>query len=73
MTQAESLASKMLDVSGVRAVWDIHLAAAAAHRLGKPALADALVEIAEAAERVWIGRLDEREAVKSVRLSRSSS
>ena len=65
MTQAESLASKMLAVSGVRAIWDIHLAAAAAHGLGKPALAIALVEIAEAAERVWIERPEERESLKA--------
>ena len=54
MAEAESLASRMLAVSGVRAIWDIHEAAAAAHGLGRHDLAEALIEIAAAAERVWI-------------------
>jgi hypothetical protein len=43
----------MLARFGVRAIWDTHVAAAAAFGLGKPELADELVEIAEAAEREW--------------------
>jgi hypothetical protein len=43
----------MLARFGVGVIWDTHVAAAAAFGLGKPELADELVEIAEAAEREW--------------------
>jgi hypothetical protein len=52
-TSTARLASRMLARFGVRAIWDTHVAAAAAFGLGKPELADELVEIAEAAEREW--------------------
>jgi hypothetical protein len=53
---ATRLAASMLDSSGIKAIWDAHLAAAAAYGLGKHDLAETLVEIAEAAEREWTRR-----------------
>lgn len=53
---AERLASRMLARTGIVAIWDAHVAAAAAHGLGKPDIAAALMEIAEAAERLWLAR-----------------
>jgi hypothetical protein len=41
----------MLARKGIVAIWDTHVAAAAAHGLGDFDLAASLVEIAEAAER----------------------
>ena len=58
MTQAEALASKMLALTGVRAIWDINLAAAAVYRLGRPDLAETLADIADAAEREWMRRYE---------------
>lgn len=52
----ERLARSMLTQSGVRAIWDAHLAASAAYGLGRFDMADSLIEIAEAAEREWIRR-----------------
>jgi hypothetical protein len=52
---AERLASGMLAKTGIAAIWDTHVAAAAAYGLGKPDIAAELTEIAEAAERVWLG------------------
>lgn len=43
-------ATKLLAIYGARAIWDIHLAATAAHDMGKADLASSLAEIAEAAE-----------------------
>ena len=51
---AERIASRMLALSGVAAIWDAYLAAAAAHGLGTPDLAESLIQIAEAAEREWM-------------------
>jgi hypothetical protein len=48
----------MLTRFGVRAIWDTHVAAAAAFGLGKSELADELIEIAEAAEREWAARYE---------------
>ena len=58
MTQAEALASKMLALTGVQAIWDINLAAAAVYGLGRPDLAKTLVDIADAAEREWMRRAE---------------
>ena len=52
----EKLASRMLAQTGIAAIWDAHVAAAAAHGLGKPDMAASLIEIAEAAERLWLAR-----------------
>jgi len=43
----------MLAHGGVAAIRDLHLAAAAAEGAGKPDIAASLIEIAEAAERLW--------------------
>ena len=53
-TLAEKLATRMLAHSGIAAIWDLHVAAAAAKGLGKHEMAASLVEIAEAAERLWL-------------------
>jgi hypothetical protein len=53
---AEKLAARMLASSGLRAIWDTYVAASAAHGLGKADVAEALIEIAEAAERKWMQR-----------------
>ena len=47
------MASRMLAQTGVRAIWDAYVAASAAHALGRSDVAESLIEIAEAAERVW--------------------
>jgi hypothetical protein len=47
----DSAASKLLATYGVKAIWDLHLAAAAAYGMGEPELAASLINIAEAAER----------------------
>ena len=53
---AERIASRMLARTGIAAIWDAHVAAAAAHGLGQPDIAAELTEIAEAAERLWLAR-----------------
>jgi hypothetical protein len=45
----------MLARTGIAAIWDIHVAAAA-YGLGRPEVAGDLMEIAEAAERLWLVR-----------------
>ena len=64
MTQAtaERLASRMLASSGVRAIWDAYVAASAAHGLGRAEVAEALIHVAEAAEREWMQRIAEKAA-----------
>jgi len=51
---AEDLASRMLAETGMAVIWNAHVAAAAAHALGRLEMATALIEIAEAAERLWL-------------------
>lgn len=53
---AERVASRMLARTGIAAIWDAHVAAAAAHGLGQTDIAAELAEIAEAAERLWLAR-----------------
>jgi hypothetical protein len=55
-TIAEKLAGNMLAHNGIAAIWDLHLAAVAAKDAGKTDIATSLVEIAEAAERIWATR-----------------
>ena len=52
----EKAATKLLAVYGIKAIWDMHLAAAAAHGLGKLKLAASMIAVAEAAERRWMRR-----------------
>ena len=53
-TLAEKLACSMLAHNGLVAIWDAHVAAAAAYGLGNHEIAASVVEIAEAAERLWL-------------------
>jgi hypothetical protein len=52
----ERIASRMVAERGIAAIWDTYVAAAAAYGLGKLDAAAALIEIAEAAERLWVAR-----------------
>ena len=53
-TLAKSLALSMLARDGVSAIWQLHLAAAEAHRTGHRGAAASISEIAEAAEQAWL-------------------
>jgi hypothetical protein len=53
LTQTDKLAQSLLAKQGVGAIWKLHEAAAAAQRGGFPQSAVALIEVAEAAERLW--------------------
>ena len=57
-TIAEKLAASLLAVSGRRAIADLHTAAALARDLCRPDIAESLAEMAEAAEREWMRRLE---------------
>ena len=50
----ERLASSILMANGVQAIWQLHLDAAHADSTGYPKAAEAILELAEAAERVWL-------------------
>jgi hypothetical protein len=52
-TEADKLARSLLAKQGIGTIWNLHEAAAAAHRAGFSQSAAALIEVAEAAERVW--------------------
>jgi hypothetical protein len=52
-TWTENLALTMLAREGIAAIWQLHLAAADAHRTGHPSTAASIVEIADAAEEAW--------------------
>jgi hypothetical protein len=52
-TFARRLALRMLIKEGVTGIWQLHVAAADAHRCGRSAVALLLIEIADAAEREW--------------------
>jgi hypothetical protein len=53
---AERIAARMLARTGMAAIWDAHVAAAAAHGIGQLDIAAELIQIAEAAERLWLAR-----------------
>ena len=55
---AETLAARILATSGLRAISDLHRAASLAHEMRRPDIAESLDEIAEAAERQWMRRLE---------------
>lgn len=59
-TQTDKLARSLLAKQGIGAIWDLHQAAAAAHRAGFPHSAAALIEVAEAAERAWLSSLPKK-------------
>ncbi len=50
---AEQIALELLAHDGISAIWNIHLAAAKAHREGNRRAAVSLIEIADAAEEAW--------------------
>ena len=54
----ESLATPILDGKGIGAIWQLHLDAAYAYQTGYPVAADAILELAEAAERVLMRKED---------------
>jgi hypothetical protein len=58
LTITETIALSILADQGIAAIWRLHEGAAEAHRMGFPRSADAILEIAEAAEQAW---LDARE------------
>jgi hypothetical protein len=51
---AEKLALTILAREGIAAIWLLQTAAADAHRTGHPLAAASMLEIAEAAEEVWL-------------------
>jgi glutathionylspermidine synthase len=55
-TLIESLATSILDSKGIAAIWLLHLDAAYAYQTGYPVAAEAILELAEAAERVLMRR-----------------
>ena len=57
-TIAEKLAASLVAASGARAISDLHAAAALARDRRRPDIAESLAEIAEAAEREWMRRLE---------------
>ena len=57
---AEKIATTMLARDGVAMIWRLHIDAARAYRIGHPKAATAIVEIAEAAEEVWLEAKGER-------------
>lgn len=52
----EKIALTILARDGIAAIWQLQVAAAEAHRSGHPRSAEAILEIAEAAEAVWLAR-----------------
>ena len=53
-THTENLALKLLACGGIAAIWQLHLAAAHAHRIGCPRAAAIVAEVADAAEQAWL-------------------
>jgi hypothetical protein len=51
---AENIARMILAREGVAVIWQLHIAAAEAYQTGHPDAADAIFEIAEAAEEAWL-------------------
>ena len=50
---AENIAPEVLRRDGMPSIWQLHLAAAVAHRDGEPREAENLIEIADAVEQAW--------------------
>jgi hypothetical protein len=55
-TVTEKLALTVLARDGIAAIWQLHIAAAEAHRTGRPSVAASILEIADAAEQAWLRR-----------------
>ena len=56
----QKLARSILAREGIAAVWQLHVAAADAHRTGHPRSAAAMLEVAEAAEEGWLEAREHR-------------
>ena len=54
LTITEKIALSILSDQGIAAIWRLHEGAAEAHRMGFPRSAEAILEIAEAAEQAWL-------------------
>ena len=61
MTVTESLALRMLDREGIAIIWQLHTAAARAYQAGNARAAAAILELAEAAEREWLSKMQFRQ------------
>lgn len=55
-TFTETLAVRLLARDGISAIWQLHIAAAAAYRDGYKRAAETVLQIADAAERELLGR-----------------
>jgi len=53
-SHVENIAFTMLERHGIAVMWELHLIAAKAYREGSKASAAAIIEIADAAERMWM-------------------
>jgi hypothetical protein len=53
---SEQVAANMLRRYGLAAIWQLHLSAAKAYREGNKRAARSILDIADAAERVWLRR-----------------
>ena len=51
----ERVALDLLQSDGIAAVWQLHLTATTAYRIGNRRAAEALIELADVAERLWSG------------------
>ena len=53
---SEQVAANMLRRYGLAAIWQLHLSASKAYREGNERAARSILDIADAAERVWLQR-----------------
>src|SRR5215204_4140935 len=53
---SEQVAANMLNRYGLAAIWQLHLSAARAYRAGNGLAALSMLDIADAAERIWLRR-----------------
>ncbi len=53
---SEQVAANMLNRYGLAAIWQLHLSAAKAYREGNGLAAVSILDVADAAERVWLRR-----------------
>ena len=53
---AEQVAANMVNRDGLAAIWELYLSAAEAHREGNELAGRYILDIADAAERVWLRR-----------------
>ena len=52
----ENVAQELLARGGIAVIWEAHVAADAAYRVGNVRAADILMNIADAAETIWRGK-----------------